>query len=285
MKAANVKVFTDFIIDRHAVYLRKAAGAPKPWTEDPILQQYKFCNVYRELDSTTVWIADHWRTPHQDDPELWFAMLVARLINWPPTLEALGYPVPWNHWTFCAVLAKRKDLEEKVYSSAYMITTCRKKMNKLSFNTTRLSKIWEIRDKVRPQPGESLMAFHTRLMSCYGVGSFLAGQVVADTKYTPLLRKCEDWDTFAASGPGSRRGLTRVLGQGDVLKPWQWREEDWHAKALELRAQVNVALPAHMAPLHAQDLQNCLCEWDKYRRIIEATKRFRMMKYPGRKGE
>jgi len=158
-------------------------------------------------------------------------------------------------------------------------------MDKLSFNTTRLSKIWEIRDKVRPQPGESLMPFYKRLMSCYGVGSFLAGQVVADIKYIPLLRKCEDWDTFAASGPGSRRGLTRVLEQGDVLKPWQWREDDWHAKILELRAQVNTALPACMAPLHAQDLQNCLCEYDKYRRIIEAAKRFRMMKYPGRKGE
>jgi hypothetical protein len=43
-----------FVRERHNIYLRRKAGKPKPWTEDPILQRNYFCNVYRELDKTTV---------------------------------------------------------------------------------------------------------------------------------------------------------------------------------------------------------------------------------------
>jgi hypothetical protein len=34
--------------ERHAIYLRRALGAPGPCTEDPILAEYSFCNIYRE---------------------------------------------------------------------------------------------------------------------------------------------------------------------------------------------------------------------------------------------
>ena len=75
-----------FVRERHQIYLRRKAGQTKPWTTDPILQQYRFCNVYRELDTVTKWIRDNWRRPHCDDPDLWFAMVVARLVNWPDTM-------------------------------------------------------------------------------------------------------------------------------------------------------------------------------------------------------
>jgi hypothetical protein len=56
-----------FMKERHAIWERKVAGQPKPWTQDPILQSYRFCNVYRELDTVTVWINNNWRTPHYED--------------------------------------------------------------------------------------------------------------------------------------------------------------------------------------------------------------------------
>ena len=45
-------------------------------------------------------------------------------------------------------------------------------------------------------------------------GGFISGQIVADMKYVAPLRDAPDWWNFAVSGPGSRRGLNRVLAAG-----------------------------------------------------------------------
>lgn len=52
MRAAD---FFAFARERHATYLRRQSGAPEPWTDDPILRKFRFTNVFRELDRTTVW--------------------------------------------------------------------------------------------------------------------------------------------------------------------------------------------------------------------------------------
>src|SRR6185437_15144212 len=85
-----------FLKERHQIWIKKERGDPRPWTSDPILRHYRFTTNYRETDKTTIWIAKHWREPHKHEPFTWFALAVARYINWPPTLEAIGYPVPWK---------------------------------------------------------------------------------------------------------------------------------------------------------------------------------------------
>ena len=36
-----------FASERHRVFERRVAGEPDPWTDDPILREFKFCNVFR----------------------------------------------------------------------------------------------------------------------------------------------------------------------------------------------------------------------------------------------
>ena len=72
-----------FIGERERIRIRRANGEPPPWTDDPILREWSFCNVRREDDRVTRWIAEDWRVPHVDDPDLWFAMVIARFVNWP----------------------------------------------------------------------------------------------------------------------------------------------------------------------------------------------------------
>ena len=54
--------------ERHAIYLRRRAGLPRPWTSDPIMQSYKITNVFRELDKTTAHLRVHVREPLRNDP-------------------------------------------------------------------------------------------------------------------------------------------------------------------------------------------------------------------------
>ncbi len=263
-----------FIAARHNIWELRNQGHPSPWTQDPILRNYRFCNVYRNLDTQTRLIHDNWLTPHNWDPDVWFAMVLARLVNWWPTLQAMGYPVPWHANVRKRVWAgycERLNAKQKVFTGAYMVRAdaviSGSKMDYLMQYV--LTPLWAARLTVRPRTGDTLADFHARLMQHRDMGSFMAAQVVADVKYAEggPLYKARDFLTWAASGPGSRRGLNRVLGR-DVNAPW--REGDWADQFDVLRRAVTIQLRAeypHMPTVSGQDLQNCLCEFDKYERV------------------
>ena len=65
---SKVKDFFGFLQERHAIYLARKAGKAYPWTQNPILRTWKFTNVYRELDATTVWMRQHITEPNRDQP-------------------------------------------------------------------------------------------------------------------------------------------------------------------------------------------------------------------------
>lgn len=281
------KEFTKFIIERHRIYERRKLGQPKPWTKDPILQQYRFCNVYRELDTVTIWIRENWRTPWRDDPNVWFAMVVARFVNWPDSLHDLhsavcnGSRINWSKRNFILELDARQKRGEKVWSGAYMVNAVGGDgRTKAAYLAERvLTPIWERRKAGRAAfSGTTLQGAHDWLRQHRGMGSFMAAQVVCDVKYTPLLVKARDWWTWAASGPGSLRGMSRVefgyLGM-------KYTDSEWCALLAELKAKIDPILAkAGMPKMHAQDLQNCLCEFDKYERVRLGEGRPRS-KYPG----
>lgn len=284
--------FVRFIRERHAIYERRAAGKLKPWTQDEILQTYRFCNVYRELDSVTQWIATHIRTPFQDHPHLWFMLAIARQINWPDTLEELlrdrrgAWPDRrWNPERLRQVMLARQRRGEKLYTGAYMLTCARPRGydgpgDKAAFTAhCVLAPLWAHREQVRGRTGRSLAEAVATLSSFYGFSGFLAGQVVADLKYAPALAKASDWWTYAVSGPGSRRGLNRVLERAPDARFGS--ESEWLSFLTELRGHTSPRLTALPSALHAQDLQNCLCEFDKYERVRLGEGRPRSH-YPGK---
>lgn len=85
----NIDAFFAFARERHSVYLRRQAGQPWPWTTDPILQKYRFTNVFRELDATTVWFREHVREPMRHKPEVLLATVLFRWFNRIRTGEAV----------------------------------------------------------------------------------------------------------------------------------------------------------------------------------------------------
>lgn len=246
-----------WIRERESIRLKKEAGEPNPWTDDEILQRYRFCNVHREDDKVTRWIAKHWRNPNTNAPDVWFLMLVARVFNNPKTLAEL--PIRWDAHRYASVLHARADRGDRVFNPAYIVSTNGVAMNKVDYVVmrvlvpARMSKI---------HPATTLSGFASQLMSLNGVSTFMAGQVIADIKYTALLNKASDWWTWAASGPGSRRGLNRLLNRDPASR---WKEPGWLESLTKVRVQVLQRL--NNIKIHAQDLQNCLCEFDKYERV------------------
>lgn len=264
--------FFQFIKVRHAIWVCRERGEPAPWTEDPILQKFRFCNVYRELDKVTIWIREHWRTPHATDPDLWFALTVARFFNLPATLATLGYPVPYRP----AELRKRlKKLTPPVFNAAYMVRSDPGDKIDYVLNAV-LAPMWKARkdiwavinnETLGTIPPPTLADIHSVLSQYYGMGSFMAAQVIADLKYVAPLNRAKDWWTWAAPGPGSMRGLNRVCGY-PTEHPWKdGQVNHWLSTLQKLQSELAPLLQkVGMPRMCAQNTQNACCEFDKYER-------------------
>jgi alpha-glutamyl/putrescinyl thymine pyrophosphorylase clade 1 len=278
-----------FMQERHRIYERRAAGDPKPWTQDPILQRFKFTNVYRELDRVTIWIRENIREPFAYNPNLWLMLCIARRINWPDTLAELiadkkgAWPVKTlNPERLTTVLDARTARKEQVYTGAYMITATSTSVGQTKSRATaynNVGELWNKRKVIVPKlSGTCQGAFEAICGSGFAWGPFMTAQVIVDMKFTRYLRDAPDFWTWAHSGPGSRRGLNRVLGR-DKNAPW--REEDWRAGMSKVYAALAPLIEkAKMPRLSMSDCQNVLCEFDKYERVRLGEGRPRSL-YPG----
>jgi RecA-family ATPase len=266
----NIKPFADFVGERWAIYHRRKAGQPFPWSDDPIFQRWSFCNMARSLDRVTAWIWDNWQLPHKDDPYQGFAMTVARLINRPETLQAIGYPVPWRPDHFVSVMDGLPKSGR--YGSAYVVPALKDDRPKHVSHAERIfTPIYNNWEQLRPREGGTVAEFVKR-MEPYPVmgGGFILAQVVADTKRVWPLSEAPDAFTFALSGPGSRIGLNYVIGHEGKAK---WQEHEWYQQLSELHAIITPIYTERGLPIpDFQDTQNQLCEFHKYYSIVVGDK-------------
>ena len=212
----SLRKFFNFINERHLIFVRRARGEDWPWTSDPILQKYRFTNVFRELDRVTVWIRENWREPYADHPNLWFAMAMARQINWPDTLAEIGFPEKWQPRRVMNVIQHRRVQGLKAYTSAYMLTggwkgskakwTVFGILDPLYIHPPLLDKAATLKDAFNMFKGRP------------GFGPFLSYEVVTDLRHTRYLRFAPDIMKWANAGPGAIRGLHRVWGRPLKLK-------------------------------------------------------------------
>ena len=252
--------FFDYLNERHIVYLRRQNGVAYPWTSDAILTEYSFCNVYRELDRVTEWIRVNWREPYADHPNLPFAMSMARQINWPDTLQELGFPEHWNPERLKAIMQGRMNRKEKVYTGAYMLT-----------GTLGGTKIEQTIDKILtplynnhpPMIENSLEETWQGYQKYAGFSGFMAYEVVTDLRHTKHLNKAKDIMTWANPGPGAQRGLNRIHHR-ELNKAIKKPQLNFEMK--ELLDCSPSYLQGHMEPLEMRDIEHCLCEFDKYER-------------------
>lgn len=303
-----------FMKARHDIYLDRKAGKPGPWTADPVLRDGRFCNIFRELDTVTIWVDKHIRQPYADHPHLWFMLAIARYINWPDTLAELIQTKQWPDnpdfepsWLTTA-LEHRAVRGDKVYTGAYMIRA-ESDQTKPWYSWTKhryiaeivLGRLWEDRAEwkhlLETQPG--ILRSFNRLEQVWakfqepryiGWGPFMAYEVVTDLRHTRYLRNAPDIWTWANAGPGAIRGLNRLYGRDLAAKP---RPEQTNAEMLKLMIELNdldepgfnatFGEPCDVNPrFEMRDIEHSLCEADKYERVCLGEGKMRS-KYDWRK--
>lgn len=257
-----------FMEARHHIYLARARGDAPPWTRDPILREYKFTNVYRELDRQTIWIDANIRRPFADHSHLWFMLAIARIGCTREMLAEListrgAWPSIDGRWSFAAfsrVLARYVQAHRHDGARAFYAAW---QVNHNLYR--RLDETWARRHHIADSLNKTttLEAAYMLLDGLPGWGGFMRYELVCDLRHTRYLREATDVLTWTQPGPGSQRGLNRVFGLPPKYRTWQ--HAHFIAEAMALLNWISARWD-HAPALELRDVEHSLCEFDKYER-------------------
>jgi hypothetical protein len=261
-----------WIEERYEILLKKKNGVGKPWSQDPIFWHTYFCNVRREDDKVTKWIRNFY-SPYVNDPMFEFNIVVARFLNRVSTLEHIGFIKEYRPDMLNKDLRLLAESGKTVWGNAYVITTCGVKQEKVDYLTHDVlpAALDALRRADWGTAIPTLRAYFALLEAVKGIGSFLAGQIIADLKNTHGHRAifAPDWWTFVVPGPGSLRGCSWFY----YGEPNHMANSEFPLVFQQVREYADKHWPSHIPKICNQDLQNCLCEYDKYMRVKHGTGR------------
>jgi len=248
---------------------------PPPWTDDPILQEFKFCQVFREDDRTTRWFAKHIREPLKDQDEVFMATVIFRwfnLIETGRTLIKENLLLDWDRKKAIREITK----QPKWITGAYIIKTPNR-MDKVTGVSECVSHMWRDRKHIVSEikKNRSLEKSWELILTYPYMGPFMAYEVVTDLRWTALLNRADDILTWANAGPGAMRGLNRLTGR-DL--GYARRSHDWNKEMNDLYQAVD-SHKLWFKDLHRlyemREIEGGLCEFDKYSRIVKGEGRTR----------
>jgi alpha-glutamyl/putrescinyl thymine pyrophosphorylase clade 1 len=271
----NEKYYNDFwywVTERQIIYQRRfVEKKPKPWTDDPILQQYSFTNVYRTLDRGTIYYLENIATLDNPRDRL-LSTLAYRYFNHIPTWQKVlewvehYYGTPhlvhgqWQWKPIAQMLTRWETEGNKVFTPAFTVTGVR-----FGGFPDKISNVcWLVEHLQAATPTTLRRIFRSQNFrdvydACYnllGFGAFLAFQVAVDLSYSPAtFGRTWSRDDYAVPGPGCIVGLNYIFGKINL---------SYEKQIYYLRDLSDEITGEHIV---ASDIENCLCEYGKYAKL------------------
>lgn len=262
-----------FAYERQNIFWKKINGENAPWTNDKILQEYKFCNSYRVNDRVSQYLLKNviYNGKKYSNEDMLFRILLFKLFNKESTWELLINNFEDVTLKTFSMEEYSKVLEEailngvKIYNDAYI--SCANKAfgydRKHDNHLALLNKMFK-KDRIQ----EKIIKCKTmeeafNIIKSYSlIGNFMSYQLVTDINYSEVV----DWkeDEFTVVGPGSRRGIKKCfidkgnMTDEDIIK-YMYKHQDIEFKRLNLEFK-----RISNRPLQLIDCQNIFCELDKY---------------------
>jgi len=279
----HVAAFYAYLMERERIRLAKAENKPWPWTQDKILQTYKFTNVRREHDRTSLEFrrlyTQHFKAPAE---QILLNCTIARYFGTSEFLQAVGWQDKFDPGRLKRIAKERLANNERVFTGAYVITNQGISAPKQEVVVDYFLKdVWAQRKNlldVVTKTG-SWEETHKRLQLIQGFGGsgFMAKEVLLDTMYFkdfwPVSKGRgasvpRDYDTFTPIGPGAQRGLARVFeDESPRDNPALCRKYNL-THLMQIHAvQAEQGWPVGWGKLSPSDIQWGGCEFDKYERV------------------
>lgn len=262
-----------FACERQNIFIKKLNGETSPWTNDPILQEYKFCNSYRVNDRVSQYLLKNviYNGKKYSDSDMLFRIILFKLFNKESTWELLLKNFDditlesFNIEKYSKILEEAISSGEKIYNDAYI--SCANKAfgydRKHDNHLALLNKMFII-DKMQDKIINcQTMEEAFNIIKKYPlIGNFMAYQLVTDINYSEVVNWQEN--EFTVAGPGSLRGIKKCfidkgnMTNEDIIK-YMYLHQDEEFKRLNLNFK-----RIGNRPLQLIDCQNIFCELDKY---------------------
>ncbi len=266
-----------FAAARQSIYEARLTGMPAPWTDDPVLREYRFTNVFRAADRVSQFlIAEviYGGQAHEAD-DLVFRTLLFKFFNRVTTWRALDRavgPISWSTYDPVRYAAALDELaaDGPIYSPAYVIPPPQLGAERKHLNHLRLLELMmgdRLVDRVRGAGG--MCELYETLAGYPSIGRFLGFQFAIDLNYTPLT--AFDEDDYVVAGPGAIDGIRKCFGPGAA-----GHEEAVIRFVVESQEEQFARLGLPFGGLFGRrlrliDAQNLFCEVDKYARVTHPS--------------
>lgn len=217
--------FFEFIYDRQMIWYKKCfLKEESPWTTDPILQTFKFCNIYRELDKVSI-IIDETICKNQDiDFERKFFNIVAgRVFNLDyvySKMFGILDPSNFNHKYYEDLLDSKIKKGLGIWNSAYTVTQMKYDKNYRKEKHAQFLLLFQyISENIGfltrgMRKSQSLREATLKLTRLPLIGEFLAGEIVQDLTYCRpffFLNEMNDNHDLCTVGPGTVKSITETF--------------------------------------------------------------------------
>lgn len=267
-------VYWTFAARRHAALERRISGLPWPWSEDSILQRFKFCNVFRAADRVSQYLIRRvaYREPRETAADRIFQIIAFRTFSnsetWERVIECLGRaPVLEDlaSGDFEAALDKVKARSGVLYTGAFIL--CATKAfgfdEKHKNHIALFKHMFFDHNAAERIMGAKSLEEMTRFLATFPlIGPFMSYQLAIDLNYSDLINF--DEDDYTQAGPGALRGMKKAfvdLGEYSPAEVIFWMVERQEAEFERLGIPFKGLWGRR---LHAIDCQGLFCELDKY---------------------
>lgn len=291
----NMEVFWTFVAERQAIWHRRfIEKLPPPWTKDPILRDYKFTNVYRELDYGTIWYMKRvvpWSKkslpPSQRNKlnkkiNLIWMTVMYRLINRVETFEEVGliqflhWDSGWRKWK--ERFEKRERRDECIFTNAHLTlpthTPGQTKLEKYFevLHDFHENKLYDVVEGIHQ--AESLEEVFNVLLKIDCVGRFIGYEICCDLILCGAIPFTEnDW---VNPGPGCKHGINLIWPRARKTSEYQgairWltdnQKEHFRKYALDFKE--------YKHPMTLRGIEHSLCEYQKYYKMTHKAGKQRM---------
>jgi hypothetical protein len=263
-----------FASERQQMFTRRVEGEPRPWAEDPILREFKFCNVYRAAGRVSQYMIrdvcyhDEPCTPQDRLFQIVAFRTFSKTATWRTVRDVLGrHPVldDLADGSFTSALDQARLRNGGLYTGAFILSaTDAYGQSAKHRNHVELFRHMFLHDQLGTKLLEatSLREVYELLHGYPLMGDFMSYQTAIDLNYSALIGFSEN--EFTQAGPGALRGIRKCFDNLGDYMPAEivlWMTERQEAEFARL------GLPftgLWGRPLHAIDCQGLFCETDKY---------------------